>query len=79
MGRERRSRLSTHSQLRGSAAVFLWLSGGARGEMHGQLAGLLDNGPWRAWNHQGGGAYLLRGERMGEAERALLAAVARAC
>ncbi len=47
-------------------------------EMHGQLTALLDNGPWRAWNHQRGGAYLLRGDRMGEAERVLLAAVARA-
>ena len=47
-------------------------------EMHGQLTALLDNGPWRAWNHQPGGAYLLRGDRMGEAERVLLAAVARA-
>ena len=47
-------------------------------EMHGQLTALLDNGPWRAWNHQLGGAYLLRGDRMGEAERVLLAAVARA-
>jgi cyclic beta-1,2-glucan synthetase len=47
-------------------------------EMHGQLAALLDDGPWRAWNHQPGGAYLLRGDRMGEAERVLLAAVARA-
>ena len=46
-------------------------------EMHGQLAALLDNGPWRAWNHEHGGAYLLRGDRMGEAERVLLAAVAR--
>ncbi len=46
--------------------------------MHGQLAALLDNGPWRAWNHQPGGAYLLRGDRMGEGERVLLAAVARA-
>ena len=47
-------------------------------EMHGQLTALLDNGPWRAWSHQPGGAYLLRGDRMGEAERVLLAAVARA-
>jgi len=47
-------------------------------EMHGQLTALLDNGPWRAWNHQPGGAYLLRADRMGEAERLLLAAVARA-
>jgi cyclic beta-1,2-glucan synthetase len=47
-------------------------------EMHGQLTALLDNGPWRAWNHQPGGAYLLRGDRMGDAERLLLLAVARA-
>ncbi len=47
-------------------------------EMHGQLTALLDNGPWRAWSHQPGGAYLLRADRMGEAERALLPAVARA-
>ena len=30
---------------------------------------LLDNGPWRAWKHRPGGAYLLRGDRMTEAER----------
>ncbi len=46
-------------------------------QMHGQLTALLDNGPWRAWNHQPGGAYLLRGDRMGDAERVLLASVAR--
>ncbi len=46
-------------------------------EMHGLLTALLDNGPWRAWNHQPGGPYLLRGDRMGEAERVLLASVAR--
>jgi cyclic beta-1,2-glucan synthetase len=46
-------------------------------EMHGQLTALVANGPWRAWNHQPGGAYLLRGDRMGDAERVLLAAVAR--
>jgi cyclic beta-1,2-glucan synthetase len=47
-------------------------------EMHAQLAALLDNGPWRAWKHRPGGAYLLRGDRMAEAERILLASVARA-
>jgi cyclic beta-1,2-glucan synthetase len=47
-------------------------------EMHAQLAALLDNGPWRMWKHRPGGAYLLRGDRMPEAERVLLAAVARA-
>jgi cyclic beta-1,2-glucan synthetase len=47
-------------------------------EMHAQLTALLDNGPWRAWKHRPGGAYLLRGDGMGEAERCLLASVARA-
>ncbi|MHB8094179.1 MAG: GH36-type glycosyl hydrolase domain-containing protein [Candidatus Aminicenantales bacterium] len=47
-------------------------------EMHGLLAALLDNGPWRAWKHRPGGAYLLRGDRMAEAERILLAGAARA-
>ncbi|HEY7511310.1 MAG TPA: glucoamylase family protein, partial [Vicinamibacteria bacterium] len=47
-------------------------------EMHEALEKLLDDGPWRAWKHRPGGAYLLRGERMSEAERTLLAAVARA-
>jgi len=47
-------------------------------EVHAQLAALLDNGPWRTWKHRPGGAYLLRGDRMPEAERVLLAGVARA-
>ncbi|MGH9335559.1 MAG: glucoamylase family protein, partial [Vicinamibacteria bacterium] len=47
-------------------------------EMHSSLAALLDNEPWRTWKHRPGGAYLLRGDRMTEAERILLAAVARA-
>ncbi|HKN49294.1 MAG TPA: carbohydrate-binding protein, partial [Actinomycetota bacterium] len=47
-------------------------------EMHGQLAALLDTGPWGAWKHRPGGVYLLRGDRMNEAERTLLASVARA-
>ncbi len=47
-------------------------------EMHDQITALLDNGPWRAWNQQPGGAYLLRADRLGEAERLLLAALARA-
>jgi len=47
-------------------------------EMHASLAALLDDGPWRTWKHQPGGAYLLRGDRMPESERILLAAVARA-
>ena len=47
-------------------------------EVHAQLAALLDNGPWSAWKHRPGGAYLLRADRMPEGERVLLAAVARA-
>ncbi len=47
-------------------------------EMHGRLTALLDDGPWRASNHQPGGAFLLRADRMTEAERRLLGAVARA-
>jgi len=47
-------------------------------EVHGQLAALLDDGPWRRWKHRPGGAYLLRGDRMAEAERLLLSGVARA-
>ncbi|MBP1605037.1 MAG: glycosyltransferase 36, partial [Acidobacteria bacterium] len=47
-------------------------------EIHAQITALLDTGPWRAWKHRPGGAYLLRGNRMPEGERVLLAAVARA-
>ncbi len=47
-------------------------------EMHALLTTLLDNGPWRTWKDRPGGTYLLRGDRMGEAERLLLSAVARA-
>ena len=47
-------------------------------EVQAQLAAILDNGPWRAWKHRPGGAYLLRGDRMPEAERILLAGVSRA-
>ncbi|HKT80180.1 MAG TPA: glucoamylase family protein, partial [Vicinamibacterales bacterium] len=46
-------------------------------EMQANLTGLLDNGPWRAWKHRPGGAYLLRADTMGKAERTLLQAVAR--
>ena len=47
-------------------------------ESHAQLAALLDNGPWRMWQHQSGGAYLLRAELLPAAERTLITAVARA-
>ncbi len=47
-------------------------------EVHEQLTGLLDNGPWRAWKHRPGGVYLLRADHMTEAGRILLESVARA-
>jgi cyclic beta-1,2-glucan synthetase len=47
-------------------------------EMHEQLQGLLESGPWAAWKHRPGGVFLLRGEGMPEAERRLLLATARA-
>ncbi len=43
-----------------------------------QLAALLDSGPWGAWKQRSGGVFLLRGDRMREEERILLATVARA-
>jgi hypothetical protein len=42
--------------------------------MHVQLTSLLDTGNWAAWKHKPGGARLLRGDRMTEAERTLGAA-----
>ncbi len=45
---------------------------------HGALTELLDDGPWRAWKHRPGGAYLLRRDRMPDAEHLLLSTVARA-
>ena len=47
-------------------------------EMHVQLGVVLDTGPWGAWKHRPGGVFLLRGDRMNEAERHLLSSVARA-
>ena len=40
-----------------------------RRDARGSSTALLDDGPWRAWKHRPGGAYLLRGDRMTEAER----------
>ena len=45
--------------------------------MQAQLTAVLENGPWSAWQYRPGGAYLLRADRMGRAERVLLEAVAR--
>jgi cyclic beta-1,2-glucan synthetase len=47
-------------------------------EIQAQLTALLDNGPWRAWKHRSGGAYLLRNDILSQADRTLLSAVARA-
>ena len=47
-------------------------------EMQAQLTAVLEDGPWSTWQHRPGGAYLLRADRMGRAERVLLEAVARA-
>ncbi len=51
---------------------------GYRDEIHKQLEALLDSGSWAAWKNRPGGVYLLRGSGMGEAERVLLSAAARA-
>jgi cyclic beta-1,2-glucan synthetase len=45
-------------------------------EMHAQLTAMLNDGPWSTWQHRPGGAYLLRADRMGQAEHVLLEAVA---
>jgi cyclic beta-1,2-glucan synthetase len=47
-------------------------------EMHAQLTAILSDGPWSTWQHRPGGAYLLRADLMGPAERVLLEAVAAA-
>ena len=47
-------------------------------EIHARLTALLQEGPWSTWQQRPGGAYLLRADRMGRAERVLLEAVARA-
>ncbi len=49
-----------------------------RNEMHQQLGALLEGGPWGAWKDRSGGAFLLSGDGMSEADRILLSAVARA-
>jgi len=47
-------------------------------EVQSRLTALLDEGPWRMWKHQPGGAFLLRSDAMGQAERNLFMAVANA-
>jgi cyclic beta-1,2-glucan synthetase len=45
-------------------------------EVHSRLTSILDDGPWRMWKHQPGGAFLLRADALGQAERTLVQAVA---
>jgi cyclic beta-1,2-glucan synthetase len=47
-------------------------------EMQAQLTAVLEDGPWSTWQHRPGGAYLLRADRLGRAERVLFETVARA-
>jgi cellobiose phosphorylase len=47
-------------------------------EIHEQLEGVLEKGPWAAWRHRPGGVFLLRGDGMPEAERNVVLASARA-
>ncbi len=47
-------------------------------EMQARLAALLADGPWSEWQHRPGGAYLLRADRMADAERILVETAARA-
>jgi len=47
-------------------------------EIQGQLTAVLDDGAWSSWQHRPGGAYLLRADRMGRAERVLFEAAAAA-
>jgi cyclic beta-1,2-glucan synthetase len=47
-------------------------------EVHASLVALFDRGPWRTTRHRPGGAYLLRADEMTDAERTLMASVARA-
>ena len=35
-------------------------------EVQARLTALLDDGPWRMWKHQPGGAFLLRADTMGQ-------------
>jgi cyclic beta-1,2-glucan synthetase len=68
-------------RLKGLSADLVILNEDAVGyldEVHVELMALLDSGPWGAWKHRPGGVYLLRSDRISEAERDLLASVARA-
>ncbi len=47
-------------------------------EAQSQLADMLNDGPWSTWQDRPGGAYLLRSDRLNQAESVLLEAVATA-
>jgi len=47
-------------------------------EMHEQLEALLEQGTWAAWKHRPGGVFLFRGDAIGDGERTVLMAAARA-
>ncbi len=51
---------------------------GYRDVMHEQLEAMLGGGPWGAFKNRSGGTFLLRGDGMSDADRALLSSVARA-
>ncbi|MDO8794619.1 MAG: glucoamylase family protein [Vicinamibacterales bacterium] len=46
--------------------------------MQAQLTAVLEEGPWSAWRQRPGGVFLLRSDRMDQADRVLLEAVASA-
>jgi cyclic beta-1,2-glucan synthetase len=50
---------------------------GYRDEMHEALSALIERGPSRSWRDRKGGVFLLRADFIAEADRELLAAVAR--
>jgi cyclic beta-1,2-glucan synthetase len=47
-------------------------------EMQAQIESLLDEGPWSAWKHRPGGAYVLRADQIPIPQRLLLCETARA-
>ncbi len=74
-------RAQEYWRLKGLAADVIILNehpAGYLDEMQAQLAGVLNDGPWSAWQHRPGGAYLLRADLLAPAERVLLQAVAAA-
>ncbi len=64
--------------LRSDVVVLNEHPDGYRDEVQAQLAAVLNDGPWSTWQDRPGGAYLLRGERIGHAEGVLLQTAARA-